>query len=95
MDSFRWAVEHPAEVAWMAFGLLSLLVTAYKSQEARIKAYAARTPNRTDDKLVRVLDGLSAVFDVLRLFVPHLLGRPALKLPEPTAPTPPEEKTDA
>ena len=82
MDLFRWAVEHPAEVAWLAFGLLSLVVGAYKSQEARIKAFVATTPNRTDDKFVRALDGLSAVVGVLRLFVPHVLGRPSAPQPE-------------
>lgn len=85
MDSLRWAAAHPAEAAWAVFGALSLLVAAYRSQEAKIHAYVAKTPNKTDDKLVRWLDALVAIFAVLRLFVPHLLGRQTAPPPSPPA----------
>lgn len=88
--AIRWVLEHPASAAWAVFGVLSALVAAYRSQEAKIRAYVAKTPNKADDRLVRALDTVVAVFDVLRLFVPHVLGRPAPQLEEK-----PEAKPDA
>lgn len=75
MDPFTWAYAHPAEAAWLLFGALSVLVLAYKAQEAKIRAYVVSTPTDVDDRLVKVLDAVVAIFGVLRLIVPTLIGR--------------------
>ena len=77
MDFWAWICAHPAEAAWIVFGCLSALVAAYRAQERRIHELVARTPNKADDKLVAFLDALVVVMGVLRLFVPHFLGRGA------------------
>lgn len=77
--TWQWWAEHWAEVAWGAFAVLSLIVGVYRLNERAIKARVARTATQADDKLVHVLDWLVAVFDVLRLFVPTLIGQPTRK----------------
>jgi len=76
-QAWVWVLEHPASVAWIAFAILSAVVTAYRVNERAIKTLAAATKTTADDKAVRVLDGLVAVFEVIRLFAPHGLARPA------------------
>mgnify|MGYP001616504549 FL=1 len=89
VEMWAWVCAHPAETAWIVFGCLSALVAAYRTQEAKIHAYAASTPNQADDKVVRALDALVAVFGILRLLVPHLLGRSSVR---PTRESGEEEK---
>lgn len=73
-----WALllRDPALAAWIVFGLLSGLVGVYKRYETQIKERAAQTETGADDVLVKVLDGVVGVFEVLRLFVPHGIARP-------------------
>jgi hypothetical protein len=77
VELWAWVCAHPAETAWIVFGALSTIVAVYRTQEKKIHTYVESTPNTADDKLVRFLDAVVAVFGVLRLLVPHLLGRPA------------------
>lgn len=74
--SLSWIIENPGAFAWVCFGLLSTLVTVYRANERRIRELAARTETDVDDRLVAVLDWVVAIFDVLRLLVPHGLARP-------------------
>lgn len=73
---WAWVVEHPGQAAWAVFALLSGLVGVYKINEERIKSRVAATETGADDAVVRVLDGIVSVFEVLRLFVPHAVARP-------------------
>jgi len=71
-----WIAENPGAFAWICFGILSAAVMAYRANEERIRAMAARTETKADDRFVALLDGLVAVFEVLRLLAPHGLARP-------------------
>lgn len=71
-----WVLANPAATAWAAFGVLSAVVTVYKLNERAIRALVAETETTMDDRVIRVLDAFVAVFEVLRLFVPHGLARP-------------------
>lgn len=75
---WQWIAAHPADSAWIAFGLLSAFVAAYKMAEHRIKAFVLSTETTADDRFVRLIDVLVSVFEVLRLFVPYGLARPRL-----------------
>lgn len=82
--AWAWICQHPAGAAWALFGALSVLVGVYRLKEAELKAFVASTETKADDKLVAALDALVGVFEVLKLFVPHLIARPpAPKEPKP------------
>lgn len=75
-ELWTWLAAHPAQAAWAAFALLSALVGAYKLNEEKIKAAAAESETTADDKAIAVLDGIVAIFEVLRLLAPHVIARP-------------------
>ena len=73
--AWAWVVAHPAETGWAIFGTLTTVVTVYRLNEPKIRARAAKTVTKADDKLVWFLDGLVAVFEIAKLFVPHGIAR--------------------
>lgn len=76
VQAWTWVAVHPAETAWAIFGALSAMVAVYRLKEAEIKARVAATSTKADDKLVAVLDSIVAVFEVIKLFVPHGIAKP-------------------
>jgi len=77
--AWAWVFAHPAETGWAIFGTLTAFVGVYRLNETTIKERAKKTSTQADDKLVRFLDGVVAVFEIAKLFVPHGIARsPAL-----------------
>lgn len=85
---WNWIQEHPAEAAWYAFGLLSVLAVAYGRMEPKLKAWAGRSDNTVDDKLVwglsHTIGLLTLVLDILRELAPTFIG--AHQAPVPSLP---------
>lgn len=82
----EWISQNPAEAAWIAFGILTVIIAAYQRFEPRFKALAAASKTKIDDKLVYgagvVLAWLGVLLDFAKLVVP----RGASSLIRPVAP---------
>lgn len=95
---WNWITEHPAEAAWYAFGVLSVLAVAYGRMEPKLKAWAGRSDSTVDDKLVWGLSHsiglLTLLLDVFRELAPTFIG--SQRHPVPSLPPPPSsEDTEA
>lgn len=91
--------NNPAQAAWYVFALLTLIVTIYHRAEPRIKALAARTTNKYDDKFVSfmgaVLSAITVFLDAAKMVAPKLASVgptiPAVK-PQPKKSKPRKSK---
>lgn len=82
-QAWAWVAAHPAEAAWCVFAAISALVAVYRTRETQIKAIVARTDTKADDWVVACLDKLVAVFEIVKLLVPHGLARSKPQDPKP------------
>jgi len=92
---WNWITEHPAEAAWYAFGVLSVLAVAYGRMEPKLKAWAGRSDTTVDDKLVwglsHTIGLLTLVLDLFRELAPTFIG--AQQRPVPSTPSTDGEET--
>lgn len=92
---WNWIQTHPAEAAWYAFGILSVLAVAYGRMEPKLKAWAGRSDTTVDDKLVwglsHTIGLLTLLLDLFRELAPTFIG--AQQRPVPSLPSQDEEQT--
>lgn len=77
-DLWAWALEHPAEAAWLLYGVVAALVAAVRAAEPELKALAAKTAWTGDDRIVAFV-GVAArwasfLFAAVELVAPKFVG---------------------
>jgi hypothetical protein len=91
---WTWVVSHPAEAAWAAVGVLTVLVLGYRTVEDRLKEWSLKTTNTVDNRILQGIGqivGLTTVIlDLVREILPHFAAKPRETVipavPVPTVP---------